>query len=67
MPMILCSNDFQMASSVAEPMTRAEEDWLTANIIDSSLPAGEKWHDIPNQECLFNLASGGESTASEDA
>ena len=66
-PMILCSNDFQMVSSNNEAMTQAEEDWLTANIIDASLPAGEKWHDIPNQECLFNLASGGESTASEDA
>ena len=66
-PMILCSNDFQMVSSNNEAMTQAEEDWLTTNIIDGSLPAGETWNDIPNQECLYNVASDGDNTDSEDA
>ncbi len=47
-------------------MTSEEEEWLAANIIDASLPAGEKWHDIPVQECFFNLASSGDSSTSED-
>lgn len=42
-PMVLCSNDFQMEDRLGQPMSEDELDWLCANIVDASLPSGVTW------------------------
>jgi hypothetical protein len=42
-PMILCSNDFQLKSRDDSPMMRVDEEYLEHNIVDASLPEGERW------------------------
>ena len=42
-PMILCSNHFQMKSQQGAPMAPEDEEYLAKNILDGSLPPGEKW------------------------
>jgi len=42
-PMILCSNDFQMRSREDSPMLQVDEEYLEANVVDASLPEGERW------------------------
>jgi hypothetical protein len=42
-PMILCSNDFQLKSREDSPMLDVDEEYLQHNIVDASLPDGECW------------------------
>lgn len=42
-PMILCTNHFQMRSRQDSLMAKEDEDYLAKNIIDGSLPPGEQW------------------------
>ena len=65
-PMILCSNDFQMESNASAPMSSEEEQWLAANIIDGSLPEGEAWHIAPVKTPRFNFNDSGAGSDSED-
>lgn len=43
-PMILCSNDFQMKDRPDSPMSAEDEEYLEHNVIDGSLPPGEVWY-----------------------
>ena len=54
-PMILCSNFFQMASMPHAPMAEEDVEYLEKNIIDASLPDNKVWYYRP-----------GESTEEED-
>ena len=65
-PMILCSNDFQMESNSSAPMSSEEEQWLAANIIDGSLPEGEAWHIAPVETPRFNFSDNGAGSESDD-
>ena len=42
--MILCSNTFRMTA--AEGLSVEAEDWLTANVMDACLSAGEVWYEL---------------------
>ena len=46
-PMVLCSNDFQLISRPSAPMAAEDEDYLKVNVIDASLPDGEAWFYAP--------------------
>ena len=46
-PMIICSNHFQMKGTPSAPMAEEDEEYLSKNVIDGSLPPGEKWFDAP--------------------
>jgi hypothetical protein len=48
-PMILCSNDFQLRSRPGQYMSPEDEEYLAENLIDGSLPDGESW--FARQEC----------------
>ena len=65
-PMILCSNDFQMEGNASAPMSSEEEEWLAANIIDGSLPEGEAWHIAPDKTPRFNSNDSGAGSDSEN-
>lgn len=65
-PMMLCSNDFQIVSTVSAPLSSEDEEWLQANIVDASLPDGETWYDTPDPKGTYNAASSGCSSGSED-
>jgi len=43
-PMILCSNDFQLKSRDDSPMLEVDEEYLENNIVDASLPEGMLWY-----------------------
>jgi hypothetical protein len=42
-PMMLCSNDFQMEDRYGNRMSAEDVEWLVANIADASLPPGVPW------------------------
>ena len=65
-PMILCSNDFQMVSNVSAPLSSEEVEWLAANIIVASLLEGEAWHVPPVQAPFFNAGNSGTCSESDD-
>lgn len=46
-PMVLCSNDFQLTSRPSAPMAPEDEEYLRMNIVDASLPNGEAWFYTP--------------------
>lgn len=48
-PMILCSNDFQMRSREKSVMSAEDEEYLASNVIDGSLKPGEVWYSSPPQ------------------
>jgi len=43
-PMILCSNDFQLKTRDDSPMLEVDEEYLENNIVDASLPEGVLWY-----------------------
>jgi hypothetical protein len=43
-PMMLCSNDFQMEDRPGQRMAAEDVEWLVANICDASLPPGQPWY-----------------------
>lgn len=43
-PMILCSNDFQLKSRPDSPMLLVDEEYLAENVVNASLPDGETWY-----------------------
>ena len=44
-PMILLSNDFQLETRPGSSMTEQDAEYLAKNVMDASLPPGEKWFD----------------------
>ena len=64
-PMILCSNDFQMRSTAEAPMSSEDEEWLASNIIDASLPEGETWYCEDPPAPRFNMQDQGSDDESD--
>jgi hypothetical protein len=60
-PMILCSNDFQLKSRDDSPMLEVDEEYLENNIVDASLPEGALWYvdqmDLDSGDARRDLAS----------
>lgn len=56
-PMILCSNDFQMKSREDSPMLEVDEEYLEHNIVNASLPDGEMWY-VPGDEVSLSEVDG---------
>lgn len=64
-PLILCSNDFQLHSRPEERLTVEEEAWLEANIIDASLPDGEVWYECAGSDRSLEYFEPGETSSDE--
>lgn len=62
-PMILCSNDFQLCSTPAANMAPEDEEYLARNVLDGSLPRGELWYECADSDA--RLTSDAELSASK--
>ena len=65
-PMILCSNHFQLVSEPSNPMAPEDEEYLAKNLIDGSLPLGELWFEAA-EPVPVDSASDGEESKESDA
>ncbi len=46
-PMVLCSNYFQVVSRPGSKMAPEDEEYLARNLVDGSLPVGDLWYEKP--------------------
>ena len=64
-PMILCSNHFQLVSEPSAPMAPEDEEYLAKNLINGSLPLGELWFEAVGPAPGDSLSDGQETKESD--